>query len=1170
MNHPRTFLTESTEEDGFGLFEGFDVATNGADPTEVERLEALRVICTDLTFARRQCSVGATVEVAEPAPAKEFTSLLDMESDSEESLPDLGPPEHVDYTRMRMSWVSPQHRKSSIVRNTLAEPTKYAQNTKTGVVSSETYFSKQRLENFFALYRENRSDLDEEGIEEPVKTARRSFLSGCEKQALAPLPLLPKRCQSSYVDLENYGLGDRATALLTNSLLHAPVQVVVLRLASNGIQKNGAIAIAQAMSHLRFLRHLDLSNNRIGREGSQAIVDVLEQQGSGGHLLSLDLSSNKLGDWFTVHLGEALGDSSLKRLNLSRNDITKDGCSRIGLALKRNTSLRHLDLSWNTVGDRGCVAIANALMANFALTSLNVSWNAIGDEGAAAAADLLESGTSLRRLYLGHNQVGPRGAVAIANSLVGNNTLCILGLEQNPVMRTGFDALTAVMRDAGDLRSVRLDDCVEEGDAYRVSFNPLAPVGRYMCDLSRGHGRRLALCLGAIATAETRRLDEEARLGSRHTRPGNGGILKGTHDEPIVIASRRSSLSSVASGVVGSLSSSVTKTDRNKRRSSLGRTFSPAVGVSVREQFNRLKRVGPRFRAKAEAVLPGKKHSMCDSTLNGNTFTLVRTDLRSALPSEGILEVYLNIPHLPPLSHPSASSLPYVDEVADLMEIRAVMAAREHTHSRTHVQDEAPAPEDSASEADSEGGRSTSTVYDAFNLDPDTQDVGAALETLQRLVNNSYPYLGSIFKQYLEFSFDLLRKDEAYARMYLEAHTVEEMRKVDASLSPEESDALKKRLALYYHFSESNPTGHYRLNLRNAYHRVIALRLLYLGEVERDALMAEESRLSLADPTDFDEAGCGVWVNLVWRRMAMQCQRMSAFRNATWNGNRHVIRANHVLPDEGVLEVDFMISSPIPETARALSFEAFSEFHRDFQMMNNVRLQPSLKTRVAQAAVSEHFFTAKQAHAILSYFKGHYKVELLVSLANRLVDPENFDILLSTCGETLPADLQPLLSESEVAVCCKRLGYMNVICPTKLAGYYELDLSQMDERIVATLLQRLAIANVDETNWRNISYDGLTLPCPVPEWGEQMPFAGLLRLHYVPEATVPNHITLDILEDTYQDYADVLQKGDLELNQNFDNDGSDGSRSDDDGSRCSGGNSTRKVGDAEYDAPTRY
>mmetsp|Transcript_4973 Transcript_4973/g.3591 ORF Transcript_4973/g.3591 Transcript_4973/m.3591 type:complete len:193 (+) Transcript_4973:1918-2496(+) len=135
--------------------------------------------------------------------------------------------------------------------------------------------------------------------------------------------------------------------------------------------------------------------------------------------------------------------TSLKVLNLSRNNITKEGSKIIAASLGKNKSLEVLDLSQCKLGVSGTVAIANALLSNNTLKSLNLYRNIVDVDGARSLRELLKVNKKIEFLDLGHNRLRENGLKAITDGICSNPDSQIkhLGIRFNFINDDGINYL---------------------------------------------------------------------------------------------------------------------------------------------------------------------------------------------------------------------------------------------------------------------------------------------------------------------------------------------------------------------------------------------------------------------------------------------------------------------------------------------------------------------------------------------------------------------------------------------------------------------------------------------------------------------------------------------------------------------------------------------------------
>ena len=217
----------------------------------------------------------------------------------------------------------------------------------------------------------------------------------------------------------------------TEALAQAVVPNTVLKklvLSDNDIGDVGANALAEVLNCKTILEELDLSDNNIGNVGANALAQAI---GSNTELKKLALSGNHVGDIGAKALAEAIvSNTALKKLYLSDNNIRGIGAKALAEVLNCNTILEELDLSCNEIGDVGAEAFAHAIGSNSALKKLDLSHNGVGDDGAIALARALHN-SSLDVLDLSWNIIGASGAKAFAEALHHNFTITHLNLSEN-------------------------------------------------------------------------------------------------------------------------------------------------------------------------------------------------------------------------------------------------------------------------------------------------------------------------------------------------------------------------------------------------------------------------------------------------------------------------------------------------------------------------------------------------------------------------------------------------------------------------------------------------------------------------------------------------------------------------------------------------------------------
>ena len=143
---------------------------------------------------------------------------------------------------------------------------------------------------------------------------------------------------------------------------------------------------------------------------------------------SLGLDYNKLRDAGVAKLHTAVLRNNIQQLDLVENGLTLQASKSIALMMK---SLKRLDISFNNIGDDGAKMISQGILQTSTLSSLNLNYCNIGAMGTGEIAHALTINSSLEILWMNGNAIGHYGATGIAAALCVNKTLKELSLTSD-------------------------------------------------------------------------------------------------------------------------------------------------------------------------------------------------------------------------------------------------------------------------------------------------------------------------------------------------------------------------------------------------------------------------------------------------------------------------------------------------------------------------------------------------------------------------------------------------------------------------------------------------------------------------------------------------------------------------------------------------------------------
>ncbi len=201
-----------------------------------------------------------------------------------------------------------------------------------------------------------------------------------------------------------------------------------LDLSHNGIEKEGAKALVDALFGYNTLRTLDISANNLGVEGAMQFSYLLARSTS---LLKLDMSSDRMGDACAVEIAKALGKNrTLTELSLDDNRIGPEGAVQLGKVIGRdNRRLVSLSLSGNLIGNEGAKSISLVIKENSGLTYLDLCKNSI-TEGCKHLIDALSDNRRIKTFNLAQNMMSKEACDALGKLAAKNATLSELTLNE--------------------------------------------------------------------------------------------------------------------------------------------------------------------------------------------------------------------------------------------------------------------------------------------------------------------------------------------------------------------------------------------------------------------------------------------------------------------------------------------------------------------------------------------------------------------------------------------------------------------------------------------------------------------------------------------------------------------------------------------------------------------
>ena len=118
------------------------------------------------------------------------------------------------------------------------------------------------------------------------------------------------------------------------------------------------------------------------------------------------MSRCSLSDDCTFKLGEFMADNvTLKRLNISENEISDIGFKSFGALFYKNTSINHFDVSTNFLTNKGIINFIKSLEFNSSLNSINLYGNQLSNDISNLILQILQKNRTLTCINLRFNRI---------------------------------------------------------------------------------------------------------------------------------------------------------------------------------------------------------------------------------------------------------------------------------------------------------------------------------------------------------------------------------------------------------------------------------------------------------------------------------------------------------------------------------------------------------------------------------------------------------------------------------------------------------------------------------------------------------------------------------------------------------------------------------------------
>lgn len=177
------------------------------------------------------------------------------------------------------------------------------------------------------------------------------------------------------------------------------------------------IAFATVLTQNQAIKGINLNRPILYGEQEESTVHIGHMLKQNHVLVELHMCKHGMKNFGIQQLCNALYlNSTLRYLDVSCNKITRDGMVFLAEVLKSNTTLEVLDLSFNRIENAGAKYLSETLTShNRSLKALSVVSNKIEGEGLVALSQSMKTNLVLSNLYIWGNKFDEDTCVAYSN-----------------------------------------------------------------------------------------------------------------------------------------------------------------------------------------------------------------------------------------------------------------------------------------------------------------------------------------------------------------------------------------------------------------------------------------------------------------------------------------------------------------------------------------------------------------------------------------------------------------------------------------------------------------------------------------------------------------------------------------------------------------------------------
>jgi len=206
-------------------------------------------------------------------------------------------------------------------------------------------------------------------------------VTGCDLKDLFCFPLalvLSQHPTLQELDLSDNPIGDEGLEKMLDGLKRTKT-LVKLHLTNTKVKSHSVKPLLDVVSQTKYPNHLYLAHTKLSDKTAERLATILGQRGPAGAIKVLDVQNCQFSKKAMFTIFQSLEtNQSLEALYCGGNEFDRLALSVFGKGIRTNVTLKTFSMQACNVGLEGYIEFANGIRGNSALTELDLSRNSMG------------------------------------------------------------------------------------------------------------------------------------------------------------------------------------------------------------------------------------------------------------------------------------------------------------------------------------------------------------------------------------------------------------------------------------------------------------------------------------------------------------------------------------------------------------------------------------------------------------------------------------------------------------------------------------------------------------------------------------------------------------------------------------------------------------------------